>query len=223
MVNVTCIVSGGQTGADRGGLDAAIALQIDHGGWCPAGRRAEDGPIPSLYGLRETLSSNYAVRTQLNVRDSDGTVVFTLGAACRGSALTIECARKLSRPVLHIDLSPHCPGSAAHPGGARAIDLPPHCPGSAAHPGGARVIDLHEAFPPSLARRPLVPQGRIEMRPNTVADVAARIAAWCAAQNVSVLNVAGSRESGAPGMASAVLRILVRALTPRSGEHGTRL
>ncbi len=184
MVNVTRIVSGGQTGADRGGLDAAIALQIDHGGWCPAGRRAEDGPIPSLYGLRETLSSNYAVRTQLNVRDSDGTVVFTLGDACRGSALTIECARKLSRPLLH--------------------------------------FDLQEAFPPSLAR-PTVPQGRIEMRPNTVADVAARIAAWCAAQNVSVLNVAGSRESGAPGMASAVRRILVRALTTRSGEQGTRL
>lgn len=187
MVNVTRIVSGGQTGADRGGLDAAIALQIDHGGWCPAGRRAEDGPIPSLYGLRETLSSNYAVRTQLNVRDSDGTVVFTLGAACRGSALTIECARKLSRPVLH--------------------------------------IDLQEAFPPSQVFRPLRPNdhGTVEMRPNTVADVAARIAAWCAAQNVSVLNVAGSRESGAPGMASAVRRILVRALTRRSGEHGTRL
>ena len=37
------IISGGQTGVDRGALDAAIALGLDHGGWCPLGRLAEDG------------------------------------------------------------------------------------------------------------------------------------------------------------------------------------
>lgn len=53
------IISGGQTGADRGGLDAAIALGIPHGGWCPKGRRAEDGKVPKRYRLRETSGANY--------------------------------------------------------------------------------------------------------------------------------------------------------------------
>jgi len=83
---VVRIVSGGQTGADRGGLDAAAALGIEHGGWCPAGRRAEDGTIPGLYTLAETLSPAYGDRTRANVRDSDATVVFTREAATGGSA-----------------------------------------------------------------------------------------------------------------------------------------
>src|SRR6266536_1910541 len=102
---VTRIVSGGQTGADRGGLDAAISLGIEHGGWCPAGRRAEDGAVPTRYRLRETLATDYSVRTQLNVREADGTIVFTRGAPTGGSALTVEHARKLGRPVLHVDLA----------------------------------------------------------------------------------------------------------------------
>ena len=39
------IVSGGQTGVDRAALDIAILLSIDHGGWCPKDRWAEDAPI----------------------------------------------------------------------------------------------------------------------------------------------------------------------------------
>src|SRR5689334_22568523 len=73
------IVSGGQTGADRGGLDAAIALGIAHGGWCPKGRKAEDGQVPACYSLAEARSADYRVRTKLNVRDSDATVIFTRG------------------------------------------------------------------------------------------------------------------------------------------------
>jgi hypothetical protein len=53
------IVSGGQTGADRAALDWAIENGIPHGGWCPKGRLAEDGPIPARYNLTETPSSNY--------------------------------------------------------------------------------------------------------------------------------------------------------------------
>lgn len=45
------IISGGQTGVDRGALEAAIALGILHGGYCPRGRRAEDGVIPDRYRL----------------------------------------------------------------------------------------------------------------------------------------------------------------------------
>jgi hypothetical protein len=71
------IVSGGQTGADRAGLDWAIKNGIAHGGWCPKGRRLEDGTIPGQYHLHETTSSNYLQRTEWKLRDSDGTVKST--------------------------------------------------------------------------------------------------------------------------------------------------
>lgn len=98
------IVSGGQTGADRGGLDAAIELGIEHGGWCPRGRRAEDGPIPERYRLRETESEEYGARTERNVVDSDGTVLLTRGAPTGGSKLTADLAARRGKPLLHLDL-----------------------------------------------------------------------------------------------------------------------
>lgn len=98
------IISGGQTGADRAGLDAAIALGIPHGGKCPAGRRAEDGVIPAPYKLEETKSGDSAVRTRLNVRQSDGTVIFTRGAPIGGSELTAIAAREIGKPCLLVDL-----------------------------------------------------------------------------------------------------------------------
>lgn len=99
------IVSGGQTGVDRGGLDAAIALGIDHGGWCPRGRRAEDGTIPERYQLREATSADYARRTEANVVDSDGTLIVARGPLGGGSALTADCARKHGRPLLVLDVA----------------------------------------------------------------------------------------------------------------------
>jgi hypothetical protein len=69
------IISGGQTGVDRGALDAALALEIPHGGCCPKGRLAEDGPIPAKYQLQETDSADYAVRTERNVLESDATLI----------------------------------------------------------------------------------------------------------------------------------------------------
>jgi hypothetical protein len=107
MVPVVRIISGGQTGADRGGLDAAIDLGLLHGGWCPKGRRAEDGPIPERYRLNELASSAYSDRTEKNAEEADGTVVFTFGAPASGSALTIDCARKHRKPWIHIDLAVH--------------------------------------------------------------------------------------------------------------------
>ncbi|SDA10755.1 Putative molybdenum carrier [Nitrosospira sp. Nsp11] len=97
------IISGGQTGADRAALDWAIANNIQQGGWCPAGRRAEDGVIPNLYCLHETPQRDYRQRTKWNVRDSDATLIITPAAELTGgSRFTQEWAQKISRPCLHV-------------------------------------------------------------------------------------------------------------------------
>ncbi len=101
---LTQVVSGGQTGVDRAGLDAAIFHNIPHGGWCPAGRRAEDGRIPDTYQLREMESANYAVRTRQNVKDSDGTLILFEDTMSRGTELTAKCARQLKRPLISVDV-----------------------------------------------------------------------------------------------------------------------
>lgn len=146
------IISGGQTGADRGGLDAAIDLGIPHGGWCPKGRRAEDGAIPRKYRLRETGSPDYPPRTEQNVLAGHGTVVFTFGPPRAGSALTINLAKRHKKPVVHIDLAKVSPG-----------------------------------------------------------DAVKRLRAWIQDNGVSILNVAGSRESNAAGMEKLVHRIIADA------------
>lgn len=98
------IISGGQTGVDRAALDVAIYLGIPHGGWCPAGRRAEDGKIPSDYLLRETPQRDYAVRTERNVRESDGTLILFRGRISGGTELTRKLARKHRRPLKCVNL-----------------------------------------------------------------------------------------------------------------------
>ena len=97
------IVSGGQTGADRMGLDWAIWHDIPHGGWCPKFRKAEDGTIAPQYLLTETAKSDYVQRTEWNVRDSDGTLIFTLSdKPSRGSAKTAFFAERHGKPFLHV-------------------------------------------------------------------------------------------------------------------------
>lgn len=97
------IVSGGQSGADRAALDWAIAHEVPHGGWCPRGRRAEDGWIDEHYHLRETPLTTYAQRTEWNVRDADGTVLITLGARLvGGTKRTLQLARRQKKPCLHL-------------------------------------------------------------------------------------------------------------------------
>jgi len=99
------VVSGGQTGVDRAALDVALARGLPAGGWCPKGRLAEDGVIPSRYPLKETATSVYEERTELNVRDSDATLIITRGAATGGTAKTIEMAAEWKRPLHVIDLA----------------------------------------------------------------------------------------------------------------------
>ncbi|HSO82853.1 putative molybdenum carrier protein [Thiocapsa sp.] len=141
------VVSGGQTGVDRAALDAAITLGLPIGGWCPLARRAEDGPIPEHYPLRETPSADYAERTEWNVRDSDATLILHRGPMTGGTRLTAELARRLGKPLLARDLS-------------APIDVP-------------------------------------------------AIADWLIANHVRVLNCAGPRESGAPGIGEESRRIFV--------------
>lgn len=103
-LGVQRIVSGGQTGVDRGALDAAIALQLEHGGWCPRGRQAEDGRIPEMYQLRETDALEYSVRTERNVIDSCGTLLLFRDRLQRGTLLTYRMAQKHKRPALRVRL-----------------------------------------------------------------------------------------------------------------------
>jgi hypothetical protein len=89
------IVSGGQTGADRAALDWALAHNVPCGGWCPKGRKAEDGPIEPKYPLKATPSGSYLQRTEWNVRDSDANVLFSIEPTLTGgSNKTVEFARK---------------------------------------------------------------------------------------------------------------------------------
>ena len=98
------IVSGGQTGVDRGALDAAIALGIPHGGWCPRGRGAEDGVIADKYQLQEHASRDYAERTRQNVIDSDGTLILYRERLQGGTLLTHRFAQQLNKPLLRMRL-----------------------------------------------------------------------------------------------------------------------
>ena len=147
------IISGGQTGADRGALDAAIAAGVGHGGWCPLGRRAEDGPIPENYVLQVTSSPDYAVRTEQNVIDSDGTLILCRGAPTGGTELTCKLARRYEKPLL--------------------------------------VVDLDESTPLSTVQR------------------------WLETHQISILNVAGPRESQCPGITAAAEEFVKRLLRER--------
>ena len=102
---IESVVSGGQTGVDRAALDGALDAGVPCGGWCPRGRRAEDGVIAERYPLRETKSSNYIERTRCNVRDSDGTLVLAWGEPTGGTRATIRAARSTGRPCLVVDLA----------------------------------------------------------------------------------------------------------------------
>ncbi len=101
------VISGGQTGADRGGLLAAMDLHIEVGGWCPKGRRAEDTLPPEFHFLKETPLSTYEQRTEWNVRDADVTLILHTGQLGPGSKLTISFCRRLNKPYAVIDVKTH--------------------------------------------------------------------------------------------------------------------
>lgn len=98
------IISGGQTGVDRGALDAARDAGVPAAGWCPRGRIAEDGEIPPGYPLEETPCSDYEERTIWNVADADATLVLNRGRLSGGTLYTVDAAERLGRRLLIVDL-----------------------------------------------------------------------------------------------------------------------
>ena len=98
------IISGGQTGVDRAALDVALEMSVRIGGWCPKGRRAEDGVIAERYVLKETVTTDYATRTAWNVRDSDATLILNIGELYGGTQLTIEYAQSYNKPHFLVQL-----------------------------------------------------------------------------------------------------------------------
>ena len=97
------LISGGQTGVDRGALDAALSAGLTCGGWCPPGRQAEDGIIPDRYPLRCINRGGYRQRTRCNVIDSDGTLILHHGSLSGGTRLTLDYCIELQKPYLLID------------------------------------------------------------------------------------------------------------------------
>jgi len=99
------IISGGQTGVDIAALDFALENKIPCGGWCPKGRINEDGLIPDKYPLSETKSSEYNERTEMNIKDSDGTLVLYSGNIDKGTKFTLKRATELQKPFFSIDIN----------------------------------------------------------------------------------------------------------------------
>ena len=97
------IISGGQKGDDQGTLDAAIKLDISHGGWIPRGRITEAGTLPDKYKLQEMATDSYEKRTLQNVLDSDGTVIESVSDFCSNFLNSLY--------FFTISLPQHCKGT----------------------------------------------------------------------------------------------------------------
>jgi hypothetical protein len=98
------VISGGQTGVDRAGLDAAVNAGIPIGGYCPKDRRAEDGVIPEHYPMIEMDSPESCFRTEKNVIESDGTLILNKGILSEGTKLTHDFTVKYGKPSLIVQL-----------------------------------------------------------------------------------------------------------------------
>lgn len=97
------IVSGGQTGSDRGALMAALDRGMPCGGWCPADRKAEDGEVPAFFPVRELPDADYDKRTLRNVMDSDAVCIVRFTELDPGSKLAAAACRRENKPYLYLD------------------------------------------------------------------------------------------------------------------------
>lgn len=101
------IVSGGQTGVDRAGLDASIEARLPIGGYVPKGRLAENGQVPDKYPMTEMRTKDYKARTKQNVLESDGTLIINMWALKTGTALTAKIAQEYDKPLMIVQLDHH--------------------------------------------------------------------------------------------------------------------
>ncbi len=156
---LTRIVSGGQTGVDRGALDAALESGFQCGGWCPEGRQAEDNPIPARYPLTEIAGGGYAERTLKNVLASDASAILYFRKIEGGTQQTMVHCIEHGKPHETIDAGSTSPEEGA-----------------------------------------------------------ARLAAFIAANNVAVLNVAGPRASKWPGARDYAYELVKHLLQTREKQ-----
>jgi hypothetical protein len=98
------VISGGQTGVDRAGLDAAMLLGLNVGGWCPKGRMSEDGRIPDKYPLTEIPNRSYPERTEMNLLEADGTLIVFRDRLDKGTKLTADLCEKYRKPYMLLSI-----------------------------------------------------------------------------------------------------------------------
>ena len=98
------IISSGQTEPGRAGLDIAIELGIQHGGWTSKGRRAQAEKLTGRYNLQETGNIGFPQSAELNILESDGTLMLNYGEPPGGSEPIQQTSKKHHRPCLYIDL-----------------------------------------------------------------------------------------------------------------------
>jgi len=101
------IISGGKPGVELAALDAAIRLNIPHGGWCYRNRKTDGGVLPEHYNVKEIENPSYFERLEKNVIDSEGTVVLTYGQMVVGSKAVKDVADKCNKPLLNVNLDGH--------------------------------------------------------------------------------------------------------------------
>ena len=194
------IISGGQTGVDRAALDAAIELGIPHGGWCPRGRRAEDGAIPTRYQLKEIEGIDYSERTRRNILESDATLILTSGPLQGGTLLTFNLCNKLGRPVRVVQLEPQQlePQQLA----SQQLTLQPNAYPRRS-PTGTDLVSPDSSTPCSL----------VPSTPDSLSD-------WLAKSQARILNIAGPRASKSPEIYGLSKAYLLANLG--TGEANTR-
>ena len=100
------IISGGQTGADRGGLEAGKELGLETGGTAPYNWMTALGSAKGLlegYGLVAGPydPKTWPKRTWRNVLDSDGTIVFG-DFYSPGTKLTAKYCKTALKPLYRV-------------------------------------------------------------------------------------------------------------------------